>query len=80
MSDISVNNQDLSAPAHPSLNVQDIASLLNIVDVASRRGAFRADELTSVGSIYDRVMNFMRSTGAIKDPVVESHEEPKEKT
>ena len=67
MTDISVNNQDLS-PQGPSLNIQDIVSLLNIVDVASRRGAFRAEELSAVGNTYDKIANFLRSTGAIKDP------------
>jgi hypothetical protein len=68
MSDISVNHEDLSAPAAPSLNIQDIVVLLNIVDVASRRGAFRAEELSSVGNAYDKVSSFLRSTGAMKDP------------
>lgn len=80
MTDISVNNQDLSAPVAPSLNIQDIVTLLNIVDVASRRGAFRAEEFTAVGSVYDKVSTFLKSTGAITDPAAErtDTEQPKE--
>jgi hypothetical protein len=35
--------------------MKDVADLLNIVNLASTRGAFRANELSSVGAIYDKV-------------------------
>ena len=39
----------------PKITIADIAMLKQIVEVASSRGAFRADELSQVGSVYDRV-------------------------
>jgi hypothetical protein len=80
MTDISVNTQDLSQaqPAGPSLNIQDIVGLLSIVDVASRRGAFRAEELSSVGQVYDKVSAFLKSTGVIQDPAAPENEETAE--
>ena len=43
----------------PNIAIQDIAFLLNIVEVCSTRGAFRAEELTSVGAVYDKVKVFI---------------------
>jgi len=39
----------------PQITVADIATLKQIVEVASSRGAFRAEELSQVGAVYDRV-------------------------
>lgn len=37
------------------LDINDINRLLAIIDLASQRGAFRASELSQIGSIFDRV-------------------------
>ena len=37
------------------LTPTDLVSLQNIVDVATRRGAFRGTELTVVGKLYDKL-------------------------
>lgn len=72
-----------STTAEPtSINIQDIVGLLNVVDVAARRGAFKAEEMATVGDLYNKIVNFLKSTGAIKDeaPVAETAdavEEPK---
>lgn len=42
-----------------NLSIGDIASLLQIVEVVSQRGAFRAEELSSVGALYDKVKAFV---------------------
>lgn len=66
MSEVSVNNDQTTPPA-PSLNIQDIVFLCNVIDVASRRGTFRADEMSSIGAIYDKVTAFLKSTGALEE-------------
>lgn len=43
----------------PNIAIQDIAFLLNIVEVCSTRGAFRAEELSSVGAVYNKVKAFI---------------------
>jgi len=43
----------------PGLGLADIAFLLQIVEICSQRGAFKADELTSVGTVYDKVKAFI---------------------
>ena len=44
-----------------SLTIADIATLKQIVEVASSRGAFRAEELSQVGAVYDRVSAWVNS-------------------
>lgn len=38
-----------------NLSIADIAMLKQIVEVASQRGAFKAEEMSSVGTVYDKV-------------------------
>jgi hypothetical protein len=43
----------------PEVNIGDFGAILQIIDVASTRGAFKGDELSSVGAIRDRVAAFV---------------------
>lgn len=49
--------QGVQAPESISLN--DLQLLLNIVDLASKRGAFGGSELTQVGAIFDKLSAFL---------------------
>jgi hypothetical protein len=49
------------APATPDLNLNDLAALKSIVEVASQRGAFKAGELESVGKIYNKLNTFLEA-------------------
>ena len=60
-----INTQNEVAPAPTGLTIQDLTLTLQVIQVASSRGAFKADELTAVGSLYDRIFKFLESTGAI---------------
>lgn len=51
------NQTENTAP--PSVGLADIAFLLQTVEICSQRGAFRAEELSSVGAIYDKVKAFI---------------------
>lgn len=52
-----------SASTEPSadLNIQDLVGLKSVVDVATQRGAFRANELEAVGKLYNRLEKFIES-------------------
>jgi hypothetical protein len=52
----------------PSLSVGDLTQVLQVFQVVATRGAFRADELSSVGGLYDRLVAFLKATGALKEP------------
>jgi hypothetical protein len=61
---------ELEQPAEPQgqqpgvdLNVNDLAALRNIVDVASQRGAFKASELEMVGKVYNKLNAFLETVG-----------------
>ena len=41
------------------LTLQDMQAISQILDVATRRGAFQAKELTAVGAVYDKLTGFL---------------------
>lgn len=47
------------------LSVNDLAVLKQVIDVASQRGAFRPNEMVTVGSIYNKLETFL---GAVQEP------------
>tara|TARA_R110001592_G_scaffold162409_1_gene395602 strand:+ start:2015 stop:2341 length:327 start_codon:yes stop_codon:yes gene_type:complete len=42
-----------------SIGLQDLQLLAQIVDLASQRGAFKGNELTQVGAVYDKLSTFL---------------------
>ena len=46
------------APA-TGLSVGDLQNIAMIFDVASRRGAFKADEMATVGTVYNKLKAFL---------------------
>lgn len=48
-----------TAGAPESISLTDLQLLLQIVDLASSRGAFRGAELTQVGAIFDKLNAFL---------------------
>ena len=48
------------APAQaPMVTVNDLVNVYNIIDLASKRGAFQAAELSSVGAVANKVKAFV---------------------
>jgi len=43
------------------LTVNDIAAAVQVIDVATARGAIRGDELSQVGTLRDRFAAFVRA-------------------
>lgn len=41
------------------LTITDLSALRDIIDVACSRGAFRANEMTTVGAIYTKLESFL---------------------
>ena len=42
-----------------SINLSDLGTLLQIVDLSTQRGAFRGAELTQVGAGFDKLNTFL---------------------
>jgi hypothetical protein len=43
------------------LNIADLAAMKSIIDVASQRGAFKANEMEAVGKIYNKLDKFLEA-------------------
>ena len=50
-----------NTPADVGLNVQDIINVVKIIDVVSGRGAVKGEELSSVGTVRDRLVAFINA-------------------
>ncbi len=63
--EMSENTVDQAQEANvtESISLQDLQVLLQIVDLASSRGAFRGVELTQVGAIFDKLNAFLSFIG-----------------
>lgn len=51
-----------------SLQLEDLIRSLEIINLASTRGAFKPDEFTVIGGVYDRIFAFLSASGAIQQP------------
>jgi len=45
----------------PPITIQDLIMIKDLIDVACSRGAFKADEMSSVGQTYDKLTGFLNS-------------------
>ena len=45
----------------PSITIDDLITIKNLIDVSCSRGAFKADEMSSVGEVYDKLTGFLNS-------------------
>ena len=43
-----------------SITLNDLVMLRNIVNVASKRGAFSAEEFSDIGAVYNKIDNFLK--------------------
>lgn len=49
-----------------TLSIQDLVTIVQLIQLSTTRGAWRAEELTTVGGIYDKMLSFLEAAGAIK--------------
>lgn len=49
------------AEQQTDLNISDLVSLKSIIEVASQRGAFKANELEAVGKTFNKLNSFLES-------------------
>ena len=52
-------------PEQPSLALADLVVVLNLIRVSAERGALKAEELATVGAVYDKLVKFLEASGAI---------------
>ena len=56
----------------PGLSINDIATLANLIDICSKRGAFEGGELESVGGLRNRVVAFLQSVAPPEEAEAEA--------
>ena len=56
-----VNAVETAQNEAPQLSLQDIATMVQIIDVCSKRGGFEGPELEAVGGLRNRVVEFLNS-------------------
>ena len=54
------------------LTVQDLNTIKAIIDVASQRGAFNANEMQAVGTTYNKLESFLNAIQAQKTAAAKS--------
>jgi hypothetical protein len=66
------NGVDMPAEAAPAaapeLNINDLIAMRNVIDVVTKRGAFQANELSSVGQLFDKLNTFLDAAQKAQTP------------
>jgi hypothetical protein len=44
-----------------NITVTDLVALRNIINLAAERGAFKAEEMLDVGTVYTKLSNFLEA-------------------
>ena len=48
------------------LQLSDLVLAAQVVQLASQRGAIKAEEMEAVGGLYNRLVTFLQASGALK--------------
>lgn len=49
----------------PSISLSDLVLVLNLIRVTTERGAIKAEEMSAVGTVYDKLVKFLQASGAL---------------
>ena len=55
-----VEEQAVEGQEPVNITIADLQGLVNLIDVASSRGAFRGPELAAVGTLYTKLATFLQ--------------------
>ena len=58
---IDTNGQPAAPAVQPELNINDLVAMRNLIDVVTQRGAFKANEMSSVGVLFDKLNAFVEA-------------------
>jgi hypothetical protein len=48
-----------------ALTLNDLILMGNIIQVTTQRGAFKAEEMATIGDLYNKLVKFLESAGAV---------------
>ena len=55
-----MDNKPTEMSETDSITLNDLVVMRNIIHIASRRGAFSAEEFSDIGSVYNKVDKFLK--------------------
>lgn len=61
--------------AAPGLSLQDLASVIQVIDLCSQRGAFQGSELEAVGGLRGRIQAFVSANAPAEEKAEEAGDE-----
>lgn len=56
----------------PELTISDLQNIRSIIETTVRRGAFQAQELSAVGTVFDKLNNFLNAVATPTTPPTNS--------
>ena len=59
-------SEEIQQTEAPSLSIQDLIQVVKLIQLSNQRGAIHVNEMSSVGSLYDRIIAFLDANGAIE--------------
>ena len=62
---------DAPAPDAPGITLGDMATMVQIIDLCSKRGAFEGAELATIGGLRSRVVAFVEANQPKDEPAPE---------
>jgi hypothetical protein len=69
-----MTNETAPPTEDPGFGIRDLVFTLQVFEACATRGAFRAEELSNVGAVYDRLKAFLTANGAIGQPAATNTE------
>jgi len=61
--------------AAPELQIRDLALVVNVIDLCSKRGAFEGPEMEQVGALRGRLAAFVKASVPAEESAEEATEE-----
>lgn len=59
------NQTQPEAKAGPALGLADLAAMAQLIQITTSRGTWKAEELSPVGALYDKLVAFLEASGAL---------------
>ena len=66
---------EAEAQQSPDLTIQDLTAMKSVIDVASQRGAFKPNEMTTVGTLYTKLEAFLNAVAEQQAAAAEAQSE-----
>jgi len=71
---MSETTEQTQAATQPELTISDLQNIRSIIEVASKRGAFGAGEMSAIGSVFDKLSTFLSAVAPQQAPAAEGTE------